>query len=222
MHNKSWYDSQIFKGDTVVKLVSEITRLLEQVGDGNSGAEEQLFRMVHTELKRIAAAKLSAERPGHTLQTTALVNEAYLRLFGKKSEARSTEVPSSPEATGDSGHPVCWDSRGHFFSAAAEAMRRILIDNARRKKSKKRGGNNRQVTLDDVGILNETDVDLELLDIALTKLESENTIHATVVKLRYFAGMTIDQTADALGTSPATIKRSWAYSKVWLRREIGD
>lgn len=206
-------------------LVSEITRLLEQVGEGDLGAEEQLFRMVHDELKYIASARLSGERPGHTLQTTALVNEAYLRLFGTTPASQSsttTAKADDPTTVGSSQKNMRWDSRGHFFAAAAEAMRRILIDNARRKKRKKRGGNNRQVPLGDVEFQNEAEVDLEILDGALAKLESQNKMHATVVKLRYFAGMTIGQTADALGTSPATVKRSWAYSKAWLRREIGD
>lgn len=205
--------------------MNEITRLLDQVSVGDANAEDQLLRMVHDELKRIAASKLSAERVGHTLQTTALVNEAYLRLFGKKPNA-STASPSDPDFDSDAevgNKPIRWDSRGHFFAAAAEAMRRILIDNARRKKRKKRGGNNKQVAFADVEFLSESsEFDLELLDAALTKLETQNATHATVVKLRYFAGMTIEQTADALSTSPATVKRSWAYSRAWLRREIGD
>ena len=200
--------------------MSEVTRLLELMGSGDVAAEDQLLRVVHDELKRIAAYKLSTERPGHTLQTTALVNEAYLRLMGKNaadvSEVRAAD--SSDEST-----PVRWDSRGHFFSAAAEAMRRILIDNARRKKRLKRGGDNHKVEMDQAQFAIESpDVDIESLDRALTKLESQNETHAAVVKLRYFAGMTIEQTADALNISPATVKRSWAYSKVWLKREIDE
>ena len=181
-----------------------------------------MLRIVHDELKRIAAAKLSAERPGHTLQTTALVNEAYLRLMGKKEPPAESTSPLTDAADGDSPG-INWDSRGHFFASAAEAMRRILIDNARRKKRLKRGGDKKRVDLDEAQFAIESpDIDIESLDKALTKLESQNQTHAAVVKLRYFAGMTIDQTADALSISPATVKRSWAYAKVWLKREITD
>ena len=197
--------------------VSEVTRLLDQLNNGDVAAEDQLLRVVHDELKRIAASKLAAERPGHTLQTTALVNEAYIRLLGKK------ELPPSSGNESSENTPIKWDSRGHFFAAAAEAMRRILIDNARKKKRLKRGGDNQKVELDQANFaIESSDVDIESLDRALTKLESQNESHAAVVKLRYFAGMTIEQTAEALGVSAATVKRSWAYAKVWLKREIGE
>ena len=202
-----------------VLSVNEVTRLLDLVGKGDASAEDQLLRIVHDELKRIAAAKLSAERPGHTLQTTALVNEAYLRLMGKKEPLKSTgEFTDSIE---EQSSGINWDSRGHFFASAAEAMRRILIDNARRKKRLKRGGDKKRVELDEAQFAIESpDIDIESLDKALTKLESQNQMHAAVIKLRYFAGMTIEQTADALSISPASVKRSWAYAKVWLKREI--
>ena len=201
--------------------MSEVTRLLHLMSSGDVAAEEQLLRVVHDELKRIAASKLSSERPGHTLQTTALVNEAYIRLVGKRELGDLEPETGEPDSTEKS--PVRWDSRGHFFSAAAEAMRRILIDNARRKKRLKRGGDNRKVELEEAQFAIETqEVDIEALDLALTKLESQNETHAAVVKLRYFAGMTIEQTADALNTSPASVKRSWAYSKVWLKREMSE
>ena len=205
--------------------MSEVTRLLELVGDGDASAEDQLLRIVHDELKRIAASKLSAERPGHTLQTTALVNEAYLRLLGKRNRATMATPSRDSGDTAETGihTPVKWDSRAHFFGAAAEAMRRILIDNARRKKRLKRGGDNQKVALEEGDFAIESpEVDIESLDKALTKLEAQDGNHAAVVKLRYFAGMTIEQTADALGISTATVKRSWAYSKVWLKREIGE
>ncbi|MEM7455105.1 MAG: ECF-type sigma factor [Planctomycetota bacterium] len=203
--------------------MSEITRLLGLVGAGSEGAEDQLLRLVHDELKRIAAAKLSSESPGHTLQTTALVNEAYIRLLGKKQSASSPTEEGS--AGGDTSiqdrEAIRWDSRGHFFAAAAEAMRRILIDNARRRKRQKRGGENKQVPLASADLtIDDPSDDIELVDQALSKLELENSDHAAVVKLRYFAGMTIDQTADALGVSPATVKRSWTYSRAWLKRAI--
>ena len=198
--------------------MSEVTRLLELMGNGDVAAEDQLLRVVHDELKRIAASKLSGERAGHTLQTTALVNEAYLRLMGKKGVGAG-QAETGDQASEDT--PVQWDSRGHFFSAAAEAMRRILIDNARSKKRLKRGGDNRKVELDDAQFaIESSDVDIESLDAALTKLESQNQTHAAIVKLRYFGGMTIEQTAEALNISPATVKRNWAYTKVWLKREI--
>lgn len=198
--------------------MSEVTRLLELMGSGDVAAEDQLLRVVHDELKRIAASKLSGERPGHTLQTTALVNEAYLRLMGKKETGANQTAADglSSEET-----PVRWDSRGHFFAAAAEAMRRILIDNARSKKRLKRGGDNRKVELDQAQFaIESSDIDIEALDVALTKLESQNETHAAIVKLRYFGGMTIEQTAEALNISPATVKRNWSYAKVWLKREI--
>ncbi|MEM9411529.1 MAG: sigma-70 family RNA polymerase sigma factor [Planctomycetota bacterium] len=196
--------------------MSEVTKLLELMNGGDASAEDQLLRTVHDELKKIAASKLSTERPGHTLQTTALVNEAYLRLMGRNASSTSLKPESKEDKKG-----VRWDSRGHFFSAAAEAMRRILIDSARSKKRLKRGGDNRKVEMDYAQFaIESTDIDLESLDAALTKLESQNKSHAAVVKLRYFAGMTIEQAADALNISPATVKRSWAYAKVWLKREM--
>lgn len=205
--------------------MSEVTRILKQVGAGEAGAEDQLLRLVYDELRRIATSKLSSETPGHTLQTTALVNEAYIRLLGRKNEASNSHSRSARTDANEnaSDQSIRWDSRAHFFAAAAEAMRRILIDNARRKKRLKRGGNNKQVPMDEAELKMESpSIDLELLDQALTKLESQHSNHAAIIKLRYFAGMTIEQTADALGVSPATIKRSWAYARVWLRREIGD
>ena len=213
-----------FGGESWRIGVGDVTQLLEQVSGGDQSAEDQLLRIVHEELRRLAASKLAREMPGHTLQTTALVNEAYIRLLGgnsPKEEGQRENLLAESESTQDSS--IHWDSRSHFFAAAAEAMRRILIDNARRKKRQKRGGNNKQVPMDDVEFQVETsDFDLEVLDKALEKLESHNADHAAVVKLRYFAGMTIEQTAEALGISPATVKRSWAYSRAWLRREIGD
>lgn len=205
--------------------VSEVTRILKLVSAGDTGAEDQLLRLVHDELHRIAASKLSSETPGHTLQTTALVNEAYIRLLGQKPDARRRE--SDVESTGvdssEASQTIHWDSRTHFFAAAAEAMRRILVDSARRKKRQKRGGDNKRVNIDDIELISETPtVDLERLNDAITSLESQDSNQAAIVKLRYFAGMTIEQTADALGVSPATVKRHWSFAKAWLRREIRD
>ena len=191
------------------------------MGSGDVRAEDQLLRIVYDELRRIAASKLAHERAGHTLQTTALVNEAYIRLLGNQpapSESISTSKDSADSNTDR------WNSRGHFFASAAEAMRRILIDNARSKKRLKRGGDKKNISLHDVDfeIAAPDDVDLEQLDLLLTKLEETNPQHAAIVKLRYFAGMTIEQVADSLGISTATVKRSWAYSRVWLKREMGE
>ena len=198
--------------------MNDVTKLLQQATDGDKTAENELLLLVHDELRRMAAAKLARENPGHTLQTTALINEAYLRLLGREPKSAKTKPNDEQSVLGQ------WDSRAHFFGAAAEAMRRILIDNARRKKRLKRGGDNKQVPLEGIEPVAELDdsIDLDLLDAALAKLEAENSHHATVVKLRYFAGMTIEQVAEVLNVSPATVKRSWVYSKAWLRRELEE
>ena len=201
--------------------MTDVTQILNLVEQGDSAAEEQLLCIVYDELKRIAAAKLSRETPGHTLQTTALVNEAYLRLIGTDKRASLEELGADAQHTSDS---PAWDSRGHFFSAAAEAMRRILIDSARKRNRLKRGGDRHRVffdNLDEAVIdIHSEDIDLDSLDGALTKLEQQSPDKATVVKLRYFAGMTIEETAAVLGTSTATIKRTWSFTKAWLRREM--
>jgi len=184
--------------------MSNVTRILNAIEHGDEKASEKLLPLVYDELRRLAAQKMSHERPGQTLQATALVHEAYIRLVGDE-------------------EPI-WESRRHFFAAAAEAMRRILIDNARRKKSLKAGGNHKKVDLNNVVVGIESSRysdDLIALDDALTKLSQKNKVKADLVKLRYFAGLTIDQTAEFLGISPATAKRHWAYARAWLIREIG-
>jgi len=159
--------------------------------------------LVYEELRLLAAQKLSQEKPGQTLQATALVHEAYLRLVGDE--------------------PQSWNSRGHFFGAAAEAMRRILVENARRKQSDKRGGGQRRIGVDVSEVAHVTNPDpdsLISLDEALLRLSQIDSTEAELVKLRYFAGLTIEQTAASLGISPATAKRLWTHARAWLIREM--
>jgi len=182
--------------------MNEVTRILSAIDQGDPGASEQLLPLVYEELRRLAAQRLAQEKPGQTLQSTALVHEAYLRLVGS-----------------DNTHT--WDGRGHFFAAAAEAMRRILIENARRRNSSKHGGRRERLDLDSVDVEADTpSEELLALDEALTKLAAEDSVKAEVVKLRYFAGLTEDQTALTLGISRATAHRHWQYAKVWLFREL--
>jgi RNA polymerase sigma factor (TIGR02999 family) len=183
--------------------MTEVTRILEQIRQGAPHAAEQLFPLVYDELRRMAAAKLAQERPGQTLQATALVHEAYLRLVG--------DAPSP------------WDSRGHFFAAAAEAMRRILIDKARQKRRPKHGGQGRRVHLDDVSasVAQPAD-DLLALDDALSALDAVAPRKAKLVKLRFYAGLTIPEAAAALGISEATAQRDWTYARTWLFCRLAD
>jgi RNA polymerase sigma factor (TIGR02999 family) len=192
--------------------MTDVTRILNAIERGDAKATEELLPLVYEELRVLAAQKLSHEPPGQTLQATALVHEAYLRLVGTERQD--------------------WASRGHFFKAAAEAMRRILIDNARRKKSLKRGGGHRPVDLpaaplrvgdespavDDVSRAQE----MLALDEALAKLAQQDSTKADLVKLRYFAGLTIEQAAKALDISHATAERYWDYARSWLRVELGQ
>lgn len=185
--------------------MNEVTRILEAMESGDRQAAEGLLPLAYKELRRIAAHKMASERPGHTLQPTALVHEAYLRLVG-------------PE--GEQPH---WKSRGHFFAAAAEAMRRILIESARRKMSIKRGENPEMTTFDEEKFEIETPPErLVAVDEALSKLETQNPDFARIVKLRYFAGMTAPEIASALDTSVSSVNRTWKSAKVWLYREIGE
>lgn len=194
--------------------MQEVTEVLVRVNDGEPGATDRLLAIVYDELKRIAAAKMATERADHTLQTTALVNEAYMRLIGSKQ--------AEPAVANDNAQPD-WQSRGHFFGAAAEAMRRILIENARSRKCLKRGGDRGRVDLDIFEpALNGDSTDLLALDEALNNLESHDPVKAAVVKMRFFAGMTIDQIAEATGLSEPTVKRHWYYSRAWLKREIDE
>jgi RNA polymerase sigma factor (TIGR02999 family) len=182
--------------------MSEVTRILDALGRGDPHAAGQLLPLVYQELRELAAQKLAGERPGQTLQPTALVHEAYLRLVGPEDEPR-------------------WDSRGHFFAAAAEAMRRILVENARRKQSQKHGGGLRRQDADEVPLAApEPAEDLLALDEALDRLAAKDPPKAELVKLRYFAGLTIEEAASALGVSAATAKRSWAFARAWLFQEI--
>jgi RNA polymerase sigma factor (TIGR02999 family) len=182
--------------------MSEVTQILSALEKGDPRAAEQLLPLVYDELRKLAAQKLSQERPGQTLQATALVHEAYLRLVGSESQQR-------------------WDSRGHFFAAAAEAMRRILVDSARRKNSFKRGGGRQRVDLEDVEWNVEAPQDdLLALNDALQKLEQIDKVKSELVKLRYFAGLTIPQAAQVLGISSSTADNYWAYARCWLRVEM--
>lgn len=181
--------------------MSEVTRLLNAIQDGDPKAADELVPLVYSELRALAASRLARETPGQTLQATALVHEAYLRLVG--------------------GGPQEWNSRGHFFSAAAEAMRRILIENARRKRSQKRGGNFERVDWSEVRLAIETDDDrLLALDEGLERLESEEPQAAALVKLRFFVGLTGQEAAQALGLPERSATRLWAYARAWLLREL--
>ena len=184
--------------------MTDVTQILSQIEDGDPSAAEQLLPLVYEELKKLAAAKLANEKPGQTLQATALVHEAYMRLVNVD------KVDS-------------WKSRGHFFGAAAEAMRRILIDNARRKKRTKHGGDWKRVELEDTLVVtDERASQLLVLDKALEKLATESPVKAELVKLRYFAGLSHQEAASALGISRATADRYWAYAKVFLHCEMED
>jgi RNA polymerase sigma factor (TIGR02999 family) len=182
--------------------MSEVTRILSALEQGDPDAAEQLLPLVYEELRQLAAQKMAQEAPGQTLQPTALVHEAYLRLVG-----------------GDREKP--WDGRGHFFAAAAEAMRRILVENARRKKRLRHGGGRKQLEVDAMDLAADAaDERLLALDEAMTKLAAEEPTVAEVVKLRYFAGFTIEQTAEALGISVRTANRHWAYARAWLHQQL--
>lgn len=185
--------------------MANVTRILDAIQQGDPTAAEQLLPLVYDELRRLAADRLAREKPGHTLQATALVHEAYLRLV-------------ESEKTRD------WDSRGHFFAAAANAMQRILVDQARRKHSLKRGGAMQRIDLEDVSQLVGSDdraaEDLLALDEALRAFEAEDPLKARLVQLRYFAGLSLAEAAAALGLSLATAKRHWVYARSWLYGKI--
>jgi RNA polymerase sigma factor (TIGR02999 family) len=182
--------------------MSEVTRILSAIEQGDPHAAELLLPLVYDELRKLAAEKMVQERPGQTLQQTALVHEAYLRLV-------------------DTENVQHWNSRGHFFSAAAEAMRRILIDKARRKHRPKHGGDRARIDLDAVDIaVPEIGDDLLNLDDALTQLAAADSQAVQLVKLRYFAGLTINQAADVLGISPRAADFLWAYARAWLLKKI--
>jgi RNA polymerase sigma factor (TIGR02999 family) len=183
-------------------LMVDVTRILSAIEDGDGRAAEQLLPIVYDELRRLAAQRLMSERPGQTLQATALVHEAYLRLVGND---------NAPQ----------WDGRGHFFAAAAEAMRRILVDTARRKQAVKHGGNHKRIDLDAASVTLDAPSDEMLgLNQALDRLSGHDPQKAKLVELRFFAGLTNDEAAAVLGLSPATARRHWRYARAWLRREI--
>jgi RNA polymerase sigma factor (TIGR02999 family) len=182
--------------------LSELTHLLDAAAGGDQKAAADLLPLVYDELRRLAAARLAAERPGHTLDATALVHEAYLRLIGD-------------------GATPAWDGRGHFFAAAAEAMRRILVDQARRKAAEKHGGGRARWDVDHVEIAAPVpQSDLLAVDEALARFESLDPAKAALVKLRYFAGLTVPEAAAALGIAPSTADRHWAYARAWLHAEL--
>ena len=188
-----------------------VTQILSRIESGDPYAAEQLLPLVYDELRKLAAARLSHENPGQTLQATALVHEAYLRLVGNQRQA----VGSADDAR--------WNGRGHFFAAAAEAMRRILIESARRKSSAKHGGEFQRVDLDEAQlVVSDRRLDLIALDEALDRLATHDTRKAELVKLRFFAGLSSAQAASALGISESTADADWAYAKAWLRLQMAD
>ncbi|MDG2388996.1 MAG: sigma-70 family RNA polymerase sigma factor [Planctomycetaceae bacterium] len=186
--------------------MSDVTKILSAIEQGDQQASAELLPLVYQELRKLAAAKISTEKPGQTLQATALVHEAYLRLVGTDSQNTNE-----------------WEGRGHFFAAAARAMQRILVDNARRKKRVKAGGDRNRV---DFSRLQPEapgpNVDLLALDEALIKLEQQDKRKADLVRMRYFAGLTVEEAANALGISSSTADNDWAYAKNWLRLEINS
>ena len=182
----------------------EVTRLLGEIDRGDGGAAARLLPLIYDELRKLAAVRMKSESPGQTLNATALVHEAYLRLVGSDVEQH-------------------WDSRGHFFAAAAEAMRRILVDNARRKRAVKHGGDRERIDLEQEPLVAPSRADdLIALDDALTDFAAADPAKAELVKLRYFAGLSLTESALALGISPTTAKRHWAYARAWLHTALAD
>jgi RNA polymerase sigma factor (TIGR02999 family) len=201
-----WFQSAETLEDRRVTIatMTDVTQILSRIEAGDPSATEQLLPLVYEELKKLAVAKLAHEKPGQTLQATALVHEAYLRLIGP------------------AGNGQPWNSRGHFFCAAAEAMQRILVDNARRKRRPKHGGDRDRVDLEDFPMTDKRADQLVSLEEALQKLAAESPEKANLVQLRYFAGLSHQEAANALGISRATADRHWAYAKVFLHSEIED
>jgi len=180
----------------------EVTQLLGQLRAGRKEAADELVPLIYQELHKLAAACMRRERPSHTLQATALVNEAYLRLIGQ--------------------HDVEWQNRSHFYGIAAQIMRRVLLDYARKHQAEKRGGPNQKVRIDEALLVAEQQLDAVLaVDESLSRLEKIDPRQAKVVELRFFAGLDVEQTAAVMGISTATVKREWQFAKAWLQREMG-
>lgn len=180
-----------------------VTQLLQQLSAGSDAAADQLIPLIYAELHDIAERQMRRERGDHTLQPTALVHEAFLRLVGN--------------------HDANWQNRQHFLGVAAQAMRRILVDHARRQKAQKRGGGGEKIELDEAlmgGADDPTSIDLEALDQALTRLTELDPRQARIVELRFFGGLSVEETAEVVGISPATVKRDWQFAKAWLKREL--
>jgi len=181
----------------------EVTQLLADWGKGDRSALDKLLPLVHAELRRMARRQMSQERPGHTLQATALVNEAYLKLAGQQEFE--------------------WQNRAHFFAVVAQVMRHILIDHARRHRYRKRGGGAQQVTLDEVAVVGEQRAaEFVALDEALTNLATVDERKSKIVELRFFGGLTVEETAEVLKVSPITVKREWRSAKAWLHLEMSE
>ncbi len=209
--------------------MSDVTRILSQIESGDPAAAEQLLPLVYDELRRVAAAKLGHEKPGQTLQATALVHEAYLRLVGPAGsvgpeaplDAAVQPIHGSAGASPSRPPPGAgiYNSRGHFFAAAATAMRNILVDSARRRQAQKRGGELHRQPLDAIAAP-EPDKELVELDKALAVFAEQEPLKARLVELRYFVGLTADEAAEVLGISPSTADRHWAYARAWLQARV--
>ena len=184
--------------------MSDVTRILTAIEDGDPAAAEELLPLVYQELRKLAAAKLANEKPGQTIQATVLVHEVWLRLVGSDVD-------------------IHWNGRGHFFAAAAKAMQRILVDNARRKKRMKAGGEFKRVSMSEAaGSVASPSVDVLAVDEALRKLDQQDHRKAELIRLRFFAGLTVPEAARALGISASTADNDWAYAKTWLRLEMSE
>ena len=195
----------------MILCMSDVTHILSAIEQGDPSAAEQLLPLVYDELRKLAAQKLAQEKPGQTLQATALVHEAYLRLVGNQAPSTNHQSPNQ------------WNSRGHFFAAAAEAMRRILVESARRKRAEKHGGARRRVNLDHGdAVAMAPPADLLALDEALERLTRHDPHAAQVVKLHCFAGLSVEQAAEALNLSRTNAYRLWTFARAWLYCQLAD
>ena len=199
MRPGTWYTEGLSPGNEV----RDVTQILSAIEQGDPRAAAQLLPLVYDELRKLAAQRLAQENSGQTLQATALVHEAYVRLVDTEKSQQ-------------------WNSRGHFFAAAAEAMRRIVIDNARRKRRPKHGGDRKRIELDEVVSVADPQEDVLALDEALTRLAAEEPAKAELVKLRYFAGLSLNEAAACLEISPATAKRHWVVARAWLFAALSE